>query len=175
MINKFFKNKSGASMVEFAIILPIFMIIIIGVVQGSRYYIEKSIFESSADDIMKLAYVSDVDNILVENKKNLFLSAFKVETGILNEDDYIGFVKRFDVGSSSVSLTWATDFGSLPGKSSKINLDLDNLNLPYDPNLKDGDVVYVLELYRNHNNISFVGNQIISYVSRILVRDPALN
>jgi Flp pilus assembly protein TadG len=73
LILKLIKGKKGQSMVEFALILPVFMLLVLGIAQLSLIFINKMMLQYSAYMLARVAvaYADDIDNRLIDSRTSI--------------------------------------------------------------------------------------------------------
>jgi Flp pilus assembly protein TadG len=104
----FLKDKDGQTIIEFALLLPILLMVLFGVTEFGRAIMVKNVLHTAAREGARLAAVSAVgDSLVVQARVVTVLEAASI-------DDYQIFITT-DVVAKTVEVEVTTDFEVLSG------------------------------------------------------------
>lgn len=161
--------KRGAIVVEFALILPILLILLLGFAEGVRLvFIYQKIDRASstvADLVARRETISTVDLIQVFKAAELVVEPFKFDTFGAVIISAVG-----DTDGSSVNVLWQRSSGGLkttePGSVvSSIGSEGGTATLPSGFTLPANDTVIVAESFYRYKPL-FVPNKLVSAISK---------
>jgi Flp pilus assembly protein TadG len=104
----FLKNKEGQSIIEFAVLLPILLLVLFGITEFGRAIMVKNVLHTAAREGARLAAVSPAsDSLTVKARVVTVLQAASI-------DDYQITITT-DVAAKTVEVEVTTDFEVLSG------------------------------------------------------------
>lgn len=108
MREKFFKDKKGQSIIEFAVVLPILLMVLFGITEFGRAIMVTNVLNTASREGARLAVVSSVsDSLAVRSRVVEVLNAANIDA----KDITI----QFFLAQKSVEVTVTTDFEVLSG------------------------------------------------------------
>ncbi len=122
MLPKKIKDNSGQSLVEFALILPFLLLILVGIVEVSRLWETANILTSAAREGARVAAVTAPDPNQVRNAAQNVLTAGNISGATIttsgpNDDrevtvtvrlNYVPVVRSFIPGLNNIQITRST-------------------------------------------------------------------
>jgi Flp pilus assembly pilin Flp len=104
----FLKDKDGQTIIEFALLLPILLMVLFGITEFGRAIMVKNVLHTAAREGARLAAVSAVgDSLMVQARVVTVLQAASI-------DDY-QIIITTDVAAKTVEVEVTTDFEVLSG------------------------------------------------------------
>jgi len=108
MLKIFAKDKKGQSLVEFALVLPLLLLILFGITEFGRAIMTKNVLHSASREGARLAVVSAVDDsVSVQNRVLEILQAANIDPKEIKIE--------FFPADKSIKVTVTTDFEVLSG------------------------------------------------------------
>jgi Flp pilus assembly protein TadG len=108
MKKKFFKDKKGQSIIEFAVILPILLMVLFGITEFGRAIMVTNVLNTASREGARLAAVSSVtDSLSVRARVVQVLDAANIDAKAITI--------QFLLAEKSVEVTVTTDFEVLSG------------------------------------------------------------
>lgn len=104
MILKMFKNNKGQAMVEFALVIPIFLLMIFGMVEFGRIYSYKLATANMARQVARQAAVVGLDNTKIRDAAIASGTIFGLSSSNINAP----------TGSSTTAYSYTTNTTSIP-------------------------------------------------------------
>jgi Flp pilus assembly protein TadG len=104
------RNQRGQAVIEFALVLPLLLLLVFGVTEFGRAWMTKNVITSAAREGCRVAVVTDPDATAVNNRVNLVCAAGRVTPGAVT-------VVGPDPADPEriVTVTVQTDFQVIPG------------------------------------------------------------
>ncbi|NIN00221.1 MAG: hypothetical protein GTO24_19740 [candidate division Zixibacteria bacterium] len=108
MREKFFKDKRGQSIIEFAVVLPILLMVLFGITEFGRAIMVTNVLNTASREGARLAVVSSVsDSLAVRSRVVEVLNAANIDAKEITI--------QFLLAQKSVEVTVTTDFEVLSG------------------------------------------------------------
>jgi len=108
MLKRFTKNKKGQSVVEFALVLPVLLLVLFGITEFGRAIMTKNVLHTASREGARLAAVSAVDDSSsVKSRVQEILNAANITPKTIDI--------QFDTVNKSVTVEVTTDFEVLSG------------------------------------------------------------
>lgn len=108
MRGKFFKDKKGQSIIEFAVVLPILLMVLFGITEFGRAIMVTNVLNTASREGARLAAVSSVtDSLSVRARVVEVLDAANIDAKAITI--------QFLIPEKSVEVTVTTDFEVLSG------------------------------------------------------------
>lgn len=108
MIKRFTKDKRAQSLVEFALVLPILLLVLFGITEFGRAIMTKNVLHTASREGARLAVVSAVDDsVSVQNRVLEVLQGANIDPKEIKVE--------FFPADNSVKVTVTTDFEVLSG------------------------------------------------------------
>ncbi|MBN2089299.1 pilus assembly protein [candidate division KSB1 bacterium] len=82
-LRKKFGNQAGQSLVEFALVLPVFIIVIFGIIEFGRIWMTMNVITSAAREGVRIAAVTPPDVARVQNTVQNLLNASNINGAII--------------------------------------------------------------------------------------------
>lgn len=99
----FIKDKRGQSLIEFALVLPILLLVVFGITEFGRAIMVKNVLHTASREGARLAAVSPVsDSLSVQARVQEVLDAANITPKEITI--------QFDPGAKTVEVTVTTDF-----------------------------------------------------------------
>lgn len=108
MRGKFLKDKKGQSIIEFAVVLPILLMVLFGITEFGRAIMVTNVLNTASREGARLAVVSSVsDSVAVRSRVVEVLNAANIDAKEITI--------QFFLPQKSVEVTVTTDFEVLSG------------------------------------------------------------
>lgn len=139
-------SEAGAAMVEFAIVLPLFVLILLGGSYFSQFALNKSLFSraaSSSAHILGVSAAEDPDPFSVFVAAD---SAFRQQAMMGDASRYRIFMRKLAVLPDGVHEIWSNEAGTLPASATNVVVNgvLSGVDAAA---FQPGDVFFVLEYF----------------------------
>jgi Flp pilus assembly protein TadG len=105
----FLKNKDGQSTIEFALVLPILLLVLFGITEFGRAIMVTNILNTASREGARLAAVSAVGDTIVEHRVKEVLAAANLNGATVDPPSY-------DLNQKTVTITVRYDFKFLSGR-----------------------------------------------------------
>jgi Flp pilus assembly protein TadG len=104
----FLKNKDGQSVIEFALVLPILLLVLFGITEFGRAIMVTNILNTASREGARLAAVSAVGDTIVEHRVKEVLAAANLKGATVDPPSY-------DLNQKTVIVTVRYNFKVLSG------------------------------------------------------------
>ena len=118
-LKKLVKSKRGQSIVEFALVMPIYVLILMGIIEFGRVWMTMNVLSSAAREGARIAAVTGPDVSRVKTAVNNTLSAGNISNGTVT----VSGPNSASEVRVTVQITYRPITGGIvPGLSSEIQL-----------------------------------------------------
>lgn len=152
----FFSSNTGIAAVEFALVLPILLLLFLGGFELSRFLL----IHQKVDRIAyTIADVVTQSTVVTNNQINQILSAtIQIMNPFSFTDEGIVILSSvYQSGSNPSTVRWQRSGGGTLSRSSQIGMPSGNATLPVELTLNDKDNVIISEVYYRYTPVLSAG------------------